>query len=116
LWGLLVGVNNKNHFPEKSTKLFSGVIRVNESLSRSGDRYDCDRGHSVFLKQCITADYGNLVLGHVPMGTTEAWRCVQMTRRAGRPPPSSRTLVSKIHVIFEDEHILGTQPRNTRDF
>jgi hypothetical protein len=28
-------------------------------------------------------------MGHVPMHTTETWRCVYMTRRAGSPPPSS---------------------------
>ncbi len=29
-------------------------------------------------------------MGHVPMGTTEPWRCVSMNQCVGSPPPSSR--------------------------
>jgi hypothetical protein len=36
-------------------------------------------------------------MGHVPVGTTETWHCVSMTRSAGSPPPSSNQHRDRSH-------------------
>ena len=73
------------------------------------------RAYKTYSAVGRNTNYSQTLRAPVPMGTTETWRCVWMTRRAGSPPPSSRqpSVRTRTLVSWAPKHMATPQRRTS---